>query len=189
MTNYWEGTKVRLRPVEPGDAPAHHAFNNSYDYDLIDKRYPPSSLSRVEEWAGQRGQAGFDDQNFTFQMVSVATGELVGGIATHNCDQRTGVLSYGLHVLAEHRGQGYASEAICLVLRFYFQELRYQKANIGVYDLNEPSKALHRRLGFTEEGRLRRTAFTRGQWWDFLWFGLTVEEFRDLHAAYWIAPA
>lgn len=189
MTNYWEGKLVRLRPVEPADAPAHHAFNNSLDYDLIDKRYPPGSLTRVEEWAGRKGQEGFDDQNFTFQMEAVATDELVGSIATHHCDQRTGVVSYGLHVLGEHRGKGYAKDAICLVLRYYFQELRYQKANVGVYDLNAPSKALHRSLGFIEEGRLRRSVFTRGEWWDFLWFGLTVEEFRDLHPEYWLGPA
>ncbi len=189
MASYWEGKLVRLRPVEQGDAPAHHEFNNSMDYDLIDKRYPPSSRAMVDEWAERKGRERFDEQAFSFQMEDLATGELVGGIATSHCDQRTGVLSYGLHVLAEHRGKGYAKDAICLVLRFYFQELRYQKANIGVYDLNEPSKGLHRSLGFVEEGRLRRTVFTRGEWWDFLWFGLTVEEFRELHGDYWLVPA
>ena len=189
VTNYWTGKLVRLRPVEPGDAAAHYAFNDSLDSDLIDMRYPPASRTMVEEWSERKGRESFEDQNFSFQMVDLASGELVGGIATHHCDQRTGVLSYGLHVFAEHRGRGYASDAICLVLRYYFQELRYQKANVGVYDLNEPSKALHRRLGFVEEGRLRRTAFTRGAWWDLLWYGITVEEFRELHPDYWIGPA
>jgi RimJ/RimL family protein N-acetyltransferase len=188
-SSYWEGKHVRLRPVEAGDALAHHEFNNSMDYDLLDQRYPPGSLGRVEEWAQRRGERGFEDQTFQFQVVDSTSGELVGGIGTHACDQRTGVLSYGLHVLPGHRGKGYAREAICLVLRFYFQELRYQKANIAVYDLNESSKALHLRLGFTEEGRQRRTAYTRGEWWDLVWFGMTVEEFRDLHPDYWLSPA
>ncbi len=189
MINYWEGRLVRLRPVAPGDAAAHHDFNSSMDYDLVDMRYPPGSLSQVEEWAERKGREGFDDQNFSFQMEDLVTGELVGGIATHHCDQRTGVLSYGLHVFEQHRGKGYAQEAVCLVMRFYFQELRYQKANIGVYDHNEASKALHRKLGFIEEGRLRRTVFTRGEWWDLLWYGMTVEEFREMHAGYWLKPA
>jgi RimJ/RimL family protein N-acetyltransferase len=172
--------------VEVGDAMAHHEFNDSMDYDLLDQRYPPGSSSRIEEWAERQGRQGFDDQAFSFQMVARTSGELVGGIATHHCDQRTGVLSYGLHVLPAHRGKGYARDAICLVLRFYFQELRYQKANVAVYDLNQASKGLHVRMGFTEEGRQRRTVFTRGGWWDLVWYGMTVEEFRTLHADYWL---
>ena len=185
MENYWEGQRVRLRDVESADAEAHHRFNLTSDYGLIDQLYPPGSLARVQEWATRKAQAGFDDQTFSFQMESIETSELVGGIATHHCDQRTGVLSYGLHVLAEHRGEGYASEAICLVLRYYFQELRYQKANVGVYSFNGPSIHLHESLGFQLEGTMRRTVYTRGAYADLLWFGLTVEEFRDMHTAYW----
>jgi len=185
MDNYWEGTRIRLRGVEAADAEAHHKFNLTSDYGLIDQVYPPGSLARVQEWAARKSQAGFEDQTFSFQMESIETGELVGGIATHHCDQGTGVLSYGLHVFADHRGNGYAKEAICLVLRYYFQELRYQKANVAVYSFNEPSIRLHETLGFQREGRMRRTVYTRGIHADLLWFGLTVEEFRDLHAAYW----
>lgn len=185
MENYWEGQRIRLRGVESADAEAHHRFNLTSDYGLIDQLFPPGALARVQEWATRKAQAGFDDQTFSFQMESIETGGLVGGIATHHCDQRTGVLSYGLHVLAEHRGKGYASEAICLVLRYYFQELRYQKANVGVYSFNGPSIHLHESLGFQLEGTMRRTVYTRGAYADLLWFGLTVEEFRDMHAAYW----
>lgn len=188
MSTYWAGSVLRLRPVAPGDAAAHHDFNDSLDYDLVDKRYPPGSLERVNQWAAERGQRGFEEQVFFFQMEDLATGELVGSISTHRCDARVGVLSYGLHVLPGHRGKGYAQEAICLVLRYYFQELRYQKANIEVFDLNGPSKALHARLGFVEEGRLRRSAFTRGEWWDVIQYGMTVEEFRELHPEYWLSP-
>jgi RimJ/RimL family protein N-acetyltransferase len=186
VTRYWEGKLVRLRPVIPEDAAAHHAFNESMDYDLLDMRYPPGSFARVAEWAERKGREGFEGHHYHFQMEDRTSGELVGGIATHHCDQRTGVVSYGLHVLADHRGKGYARDAVCLVLRYYFQELRYQKANVAVYDVNEPSKSLHRRLGFVEEGRQRRTVFTRGTWCDLVWYGMTVEEFREQHAEYWI---
>lgn len=185
MDNYWEGTSIRLRGVDAADAEAHHQFNLTSDYGLIDQVYPPGSLAPVQEWASRKSQAGFDDQTFSFQMESIDTGELVGGIATHDCNQRTGVLSYGLHVFGNQRGKGYAKEAICLVLRYYFQELRYQKANVGIYAINEPSIRLHEALGFQLEGRMRRTAYTRGTHVDLLWYGLTVEEFRDRHAQFW----
>jgi RimJ/RimL family protein N-acetyltransferase len=177
---------IRLRAVEAGDAAAHHAFNLAMESDLIDMRYPPGSLEREEEWTGRAALKGFERQEYSFQMESLA-GELVGGISTHHCDNRVGLVSYGLHVFEEHRKKGYAKEAICLVLRYYFQELRYQKANVAVYAINSPSTALHESLGFQLEGRQRRNVFTRGEFSDLLWFGITVEEFRKRFPEYWLA--
>jgi RimJ/RimL family protein N-acetyltransferase len=101
---------------------------------------------------------------------------VVGDISTHHCSPVNGVLSYGVAIRADQRRNGYAGEAIQLVLRYYFCERRYQKANVSVYAFNEASIALHRRLGFQEEGRLRRTIFSNGRYWDELLFGITVEE-------------
>jgi RimJ/RimL family protein N-acetyltransferase len=46
-----------------------------------------------------------------------------------------------------------------------------------VYSFNERSRRLHERLGFTLEGRLRRTAYTNGEHHDELYFGMMCEEF------------
>jgi RimJ/RimL family protein N-acetyltransferase len=64
-----------------------------------------------------------------------------------------------------------------LVLRYYFQELRYQKVTVRVYSFNDASIRLHEKLGFQLEGRLRRTVYTNGEYFDELIYGLTVEEF------------
>jgi RimJ/RimL family protein N-acetyltransferase len=68
-----------------------------------------------------------------------------------------------------------------MVLRYFFEELRYQKVTIHVHSDNTPSARLHERLGFQLEGRLRRTVYTRGQHLDELVFGMTVEEFQSAH--------
>ena len=185
MANHWEGKLIRLRAVEPVDAEAHLRFNQTDDYGMLDQLYPPASRARIEQWAEAQAHEGFRDDAYSFQMETLESGELVGGIATHNSNPRVGIMSYGLHVFQEHRGHGYASEAICLVLRYYFQEQRYQKANVGVYAINVPSRRLHERLGFTLEGTIRRSVYTGGEFSDELRFGMTVEEFRELHPAYW----
>jgi RimJ/RimL family protein N-acetyltransferase len=172
--------------VHPDDAAAQVAFNLSMDSDLLDQRFPLVGLLRETEWATRKSTAGFDAQEFHYQMEALDSGELVGGIATHHCDARVGLVSYGLWVFDAHRGKGYASEAVCLVLRYYFQELRYQKANIEVYEINAGSRALHESLGFTLEGRRRRSVYRRGEYSDMLQYGITVEEFRARHAEYWL---
>ena len=60
MANYWEGKRIRLRAVDAADAEAHHRFNQTEDYGLLDQIFPPGSLARVEEWAINQAKEGFE---------------------------------------------------------------------------------------------------------------------------------
>jgi len=82
-------------------------------------------------------------------------------------------------VQGEHQRKGYASEAIRLVLRYFFEELRYHKATVQVYAFNEASIRLHQKLGFQEEGRSRDMIYTQGRYVDELTFGLTFDEWAS----------
>ena len=111
---------------------------------------------------------------------------MVGGINVHQADQASGTVDYGVGLNPEHKGNGYAAEAVLLVLRFMFYERRFQKCEAHVYDYNSASISLHRKLGFVEEGRLRRHMFLGGQYRDEIIFGITVDEFREFYPA--LAP-
>jgi RimJ/RimL family protein N-acetyltransferase len=50
-----------------------------------------------------------------------------------------------------------------------------------VYAYDTASLALHRKLGFVEEGRRRRAQFMAGPYHDEVLLGLTVEEFTADH--------
>lgn len=113
-------------------------------------------------------------------MIENLAGELVGGLGTHHCDPVGGTFSYGLSIAREHRRRGYAADTIRLVLRYFFEERRYRKAMVHVYSFNEPSLRLHERLGFQQEGRLRRMVFTRGRFFDIIVLGLLAEEYAAL---------
>lgn len=91
---------------------------------------------------------------------------------------RSGTFMYGISILPSYRRKGYASEAIRLTLRYYFNERRYQKCTIEVFSYNPASMRLHESLGFTLEGRLRRMVFSGGEFHDALYYGITCEEFR-----------
>jgi RimJ/RimL family protein N-acetyltransferase len=110
-------------------------------------------------------------------VIALPDGTAVGNVSTHHCDRRVGSFSYGINTLREHRGRGYASDAIRILLRYFFLELRYQKVTVGIFDFNETSIHLHRRLGFQAEGRLRRMTYGDGRFADMLIFGLLAEEF------------
>ena len=179
--NYWQGMHVRLRGIEPSDAEAFFAWNqDSRMARNLDYVWVPTSLESVKRWAEEEAIKKPEGDAFRW-VIENNDGEFVGSIDTHHCDRRTGTCEYGIAVPKEHQRRGYASEAILLVLRYFFEELRYQKVTVHVHSDNVPSAQLHERLGFQLEGRLRRMVFTRGQYSDDLVFGMTVEEFQATH--------
>jgi RimJ/RimL family protein N-acetyltransferase len=178
MTNIWQSKLVRLRAVEPEDWQAFFDWDQDTDFGRWTYWIPfPGSRESAKKWTADLALAG--DKNHEFRwVIESLSGEFVGTLNTHTCDPRVGTFQYGIAVKREHWRNGYASEAIWLVLGYFFRELRYQKVNAHVYAFNEPSLELHRKLGFKEEGRLRRMVYTDGRHHDEVIFGMTVEEFE-----------
>lgn len=178
----WTGQRVRLRAVEPEDWAAFWADSQDTEAARRSHFVPfPMSEVRAQRFAEQAATQWPENDQFRWGIEN-AQGELVGSISTHGCEPRHGTFSYGIGIFRAFQRQGYASEAILLVLRFFFQELRYQKVHAGVYSFNEPSLRLHENLGFVREGCIRRKIFTGGQFFDEVLFGMTIEEWAARHA-------
>ncbi len=175
--NYWQGKNIRLRALEPSDAESFYTWDMDSDMGrYLDRVWQPVSLELQKRWT-ERDSAKQPGDEFFFVIENQA-GEMVGSLSTHHCDPRSGVFSYGIAVKADFKRRGYASEAIRMVLRYFFEELRYQKVNVEIHSDNNASAKLHEALGFTLEGRLRRSIYSGGQFLDSLLYGMTAEEFR-----------
>lgn len=177
--NFWQGKQIKLRAVESSDWEAHYEWDQDTEmYSSLDRIYFPRSQEAAKQhWLEHVvPKATNKGDDFHFEIENLA-GELVGSIATDGCNSRVGIFSYGIAIRREYQRNGYASEAIAIVLRYYFEELRYQKVNVQIHSYNEPSIELHKRLNFQPEGRLRRVIYTKGQHFDLLLYGLNIEEF------------
>jgi RimJ/RimL family protein N-acetyltransferase len=175
---FWQGEKVRLRPLRTEDA--ERAFIDSLDSPArralqLGIELPTSvELLResLDKWVGCK-----DDGGVIIFTIETLDGEDVGGISYHSRNRKNGTFSLGLVVARAHRGKGYAEDAARILLRYAFWERRYQKCNSACVSSNAESIRLHQKLGFLEEGRRRRQWFLDGEFQDDVLFGLTREEF------------
>jgi RimJ/RimL family protein N-acetyltransferase len=176
---FWQGEKVRLRPARLEDAEA--AFIAGLDSPSRQHLQLgvelPTSMEGLRAELEKRADCREVDGAIVF-TVETLEGENVGGISLHSMDGKNGVFSFGVVVDRPHRHKGYAEDAVKILLRYGFRERRYQKCNSACTHTNEASLALHKKLGFTEEGRVRRRWFYDGQYHDDVLFGMTVEEFE-----------
>lgn len=178
---YWQGRLVRLRAAEPDDWEVLWRWNRDSEHlRYLECIHPPQSQAAVRRWLEETATRQPKDDEFGVTIETLA-GEPVGGLGVHDCDPSAGTFSYGLSIASEHRRRGYASDAIDLVLRYFFEERRYHKAWVQVYSFNEASIRLHERLGFQREGCLRQMLFTRGQHHDIIVLGLLAHEYAARH--------
>lgn len=185
--NVWEGKRVRLRAIVEEDWEFHFEWDK--DTEQARRSYWtgfPGTKEGIQEWIEKQKekqrQSKSHDQNLCIETLD--TQQMVGSINGQETDLRMGVFSFGLGIRKEFARHGYAYDAVCVLLRFYFMELRYQKVNSGVYSFNEPSIKLHEKLGFMQEGRIRRNVYTQGAYHDEIRYGMTHEEFIELHSDY-----
>ncbi len=175
--NIWQGKLVRLRAVEPDDWEKFFEWDKDTEFArYTDSVAFPASREALKKWTAELAHTEPKNHEFRW-IIENLKGEFVGTINTHTCDSRTGTFRYGIAIRREHWHKGYASDAIRLVLTYFFHELRYQKVSVNVYAFNEASLKLHQKLGFREEGRLRRMVYTHGTLYDDFILGMTVEEF------------
>ncbi|GKU79387.1 GNAT family N-acetyltransferase [Paenibacillus sp. L3-i20] len=175
--NVWEGKKVRLRAIVAEDWMQFHT--NDYDSEgarTSDAIYFPRSEAGTQLWAEKVASNGANGDNV---MLAIETldGKIVGSISAHSCDARNGAFKYGVAIFHDHRLNGYASDAVKILLRHFFHELRYEKVTAHVYAFNESSVRLQVKLGFKQEGKIRSVIYTNGQHHDEYIFGMLKSEF------------
>lgn len=136
----------------------------------------PRSEEGTRRWAEKKAEEEPQGDNISL-AVETLEGELVGSLDAHHCEPRDGSFRYGIALFRPHWRSGYATEAVRLLLRYYFHELRYEKATAHVYAFNEASMRFQEALGFQLEARLREQIFTNGRRHDELIYGMLRHEF------------
>ncbi len=175
--NLWQGKKIKLREACEEDYMLYEAFQRDTDSQkLYEKIDFPLSEKSIREFIKKANENNGDDFLFVIENTD---GESVGQVVTFDCDKRMGNFKFGLFVLSEFQGKGYAKEAVNIVLEYYFNHLRYHKANVYIYDCNEKSQKFHESLGFTREGVLRETSFFDGKYHDTVYYGIIDREFNS----------
>jgi RimJ/RimL family protein N-acetyltransferase len=187
------GAEVRLEPVDAG-AHAESLFRLSHGRpeDAVLWTYlaygPFADPAAFERWLEERARS--QDPLF-FAIVDLAGGEAAGMASYMNVVPANGSIEIG-HIwfapaLQKSRA---ATEAIYLLARHAFEELRYRRLEWKCDALNAASIRAARRFGFTYEGTFRQHMVVKGRNRDTAWFALLDRDWPAQRAAFerWLAP-
>jgi RimJ/RimL family protein N-acetyltransferase len=97
-------------------------------------------------------------------------------VATLNASVRGGIVSLGMLVDDRHRGQGVGSALMDAAVS-WAKTTGAHKMTLEVWPHNAAARALYRKFGFRDEGRLRRHYRRRnGELWDAVVMGRVLDE-------------
>ena len=85
----------------------------------------------------------------------------------------------GYHLAEKYTGKGYMTEALGLVLRYAFKELKLHRVEANVQPENRASIAVLQRCGFTREGFSPKYLKIGGRWRDHLRFAIIAEDWKN----------
>ena len=154
-----ETERLVIRCYDPRDAPLLHAAMEISVAHLSPwmpwARLEPQTLEeKVELLRGFRGQ--FDaDENYIYGVFDREETKLVGGAGYHKRGGE-GSLEIGYWVSGDSLRQGIATEVTAVETRAGFELCGLDRVDLQIDPENENSLAVPRKLGFTNEGVLRR---------------------------------
>ncbi|HEV8420309.1 MAG TPA: GNAT family protein, partial [Actinomycetota bacterium] len=164
----FEGSLVRLRAVEEGDiATINEAIWDPEVTEQMSIAWPEAvaQTRQFSEWIRA------SDSNLLLAIETLA-GEFVGSVGLHGIDPRNRRAELGIWIARPRWDKGYGTDAVRVASRFGFREMNLQRVYLHVYDTNPRGIRAYEKVGFKEEGRLRRGQFVGGRYADVIVMGL-----------------
>ncbi|MDO4740067.1 MAG: GNAT family protein [Eubacteriales bacterium] len=175
--DYWQGKKVRLRAMEETDGGLFYEILHAEEVQRNEAEIRlPASRASCDAFAAEQAAKG-NNEPAPFLVIENEDGQAVGLATPSLEDSRAGVFACGMCILPAFQRRGYAADALRVIWRYYFEEMRCVKFNASVYSYNEASNAMCRRIGLTQEGRRRKVIYAGGAYHDEILYGLTDEEY------------
>lgn len=174
-----QGKKVILDSIEQDDLEILRQWRNRTEYRKYFREYREIGKDMQKKW--YENYVLNDKSTIMFAVRDAQTESLIGccGLCYINWVNRNADLSLYMGINGVYIDEsGQALEACQLLFDYGFGELGLEKIWTEIYEFDEQKYALYKKLGFSEDGRLRRQYFHDNKWWDSYILSLLSEEHR-----------
>lgn len=151
---------VRIRNVKAADLDEFYSLSSNFE-DPGD--FMPLSFVSEVAFKTDFADTGFWKDHCGKLLVEDSSGQIVGEAgffkAAHYIDGRE--IYY--RIFSGHRGKGYASEALALLIRFFFESSSMNRIQAVTVQGNDVSEHMLKKSGFVFEGTMRQARYFKGQ--------------------------
>lgn len=176
------GTRVQLRWLTPGDAPSLLAVFGDPEVMRFWSSPPLQDMSDAEELVDDIHELFASRQLFQWGICLHGGGAVFGTCTLFHLDLAHRRAEVGFALARSAWGQGFATEALGLLIGFAIGELGLHRLEADADPENTRSLRLLERHGFEREGYLRERWHHLGRVHDAVFLGLLTRNWRDPRA-------
>lgn len=180
------GKKVSLREVRKSDLVLFQKFRNSYnDTKNFRTWFPLTEYNQEKYW---ENVVNNHNKHMVFTItkkdsIIYPLHHVIGEVRCSNIDWVNRKAEIGIVIGNEFRCNGYATEAIELLMIFAFGRMNLNRLEAQYVEENTVSKGLFNKLGFVEEGTIRDAQYYDGVYHNIIVSSMLSQDFyqKSLH--------
>lgn len=151
-----KGKKLTLRPLRKSDIPSlvKNANHKSVaKYTLVPHPYRAKDAEAFIELSREKSRKNISRN---FAIISHETGEVAGMMGLNRINHQHRRVEIGYWIGVDYRGKGLTTEALNLVVKYSFNNLKALRAHAFVDPKNVASIRVLEKAGFKREGLLKK---------------------------------
>jgi|TARA_B110000495_G_scaffold165008_1_gene150694 RimJ/RimL family protein N-acetyltransferase len=171
------GKRVNFKRIEKSDLKILQKWRNSDEIWQFNTQFTLLNMINQKEWYEQNTQKISDRIMF---MITNKIGKSIGICGLINLNSKDHSASIAI-IIGEkkHHNRGFGQEILKLLLNYGFSKLKLHRIESDVFEYNENSLHLFKKMNFKQEVVLRDSLWRKGKWWDIHKFSLIRNEFKN----------
>lgn len=163
-----KGNKINLDLVEKADLPLMKQWANDVEFVGEFEPFDQATLDDLERQHEGKGEG-------QWYFVETKDGTKVGYIAHF---KSKGCVGIGYMLVKDERGKGYGTEAVQMMVDYLFLHKDIVRIQAETHPDNKASQRILEKAGFSFEGHIRRSFFSRGVYRDTAMYSILREEWK-----------
>lgn len=166
------GKTVLLRAPEPEDLDILYQWENDTSIWYLSNTLVPFSKHILQEYILSANQDIYAAKQLRLMIVKIEDKKVIGSIDLFEFDPYNLHAGIGILIDEQFRNQGYASEALEILLNYCFNILNLHQVYCNISSENNKSIALFEKAGFVRSGIKKEWIKLKGKWLDEYFFQL-----------------
>jgi RimJ/RimL family protein N-acetyltransferase len=170
--------RLNLRPLLPSDADTMFAYRSLSEICQY-QSWEPKSVEEVLSFIDKTAKTEFNTTGWYQVGIALSSdGRLIGDCGIHFLESYSRTAEFGITIDPDMPGNGYAAEALDVIIKMLFTDLHKHRVFASIDPLNLPSMSLMKRLGLRQEAHFLQSLWFKDRWADDVVFAALESEWE-----------
>jgi RimJ/RimL family protein N-acetyltransferase len=173
-----EGHRINLRRLRKSDAGTIRLILKDKEYHRLVGIPHPYTLRDALAFIIRAHRGRLRGTDLIYALTEKNNDKIIGRIGLHGLKNIHNRAEIGYWLAKEYWGQGLIGDAIRMILKIGFKDIKLMRIHAYTFDYNKASIRTLEKLGFTNEGLNRKFYRLKNRYMDCYVFSILREEFK-----------